>query len=43
MCVWLNEGFATEMTNLYLENKYGSDTLKTRLIRDREIVINFSK
>lgn len=41
--VWLSEGFATEMTNLYLENKYGPDTLKARLKLDREIVLKFAK
>jgi len=41
--VWLSEGFATEMTNLYLENKYGPDTVKARLKLDRETVIQFSK
>ncbi|MEP7108096.1 MAG: M1 family metallopeptidase [Ferruginibacter sp.] len=41
--VWLSEGFATEMANLYLENKYGEDTLKARLKADREAVIKFSK
>ncbi len=41
--VWLSEGFATEMTNLYLENKYGEDTLKARLKADREEVIRFAK
>jgi len=41
--VWLSEGFATEMTHLYLENKYGPDTLKTRLKSDREIVVDFAR
>ena len=41
--VWLSEGFATEMTNLYLENKYGADTLIARLRADREAVIKFAK
>lgn len=41
--VWLSEGFATEMTNLYLEYKYGEDTLKARLKKDRIEVIKFSK
>src|ERR1700754_3577953 len=38
--LWLSEGFATYMTNLYLENKYGAETLKTRLIADRKKVID---
>ncbi len=41
--VWLSEGFATEMANLYLENKYGADSLKARLKEDRKLVIEFSK
>jgi len=41
--VWLSEGFATEMTNLYLENKYGADTLKARLKADRATVIQYEK
>jgi len=41
--LWLSEGFATYMTNLYLENKYGTDTLKKRLAFDRKKVLNFEK
>jgi aminopeptidase N len=41
--VWLSEGFATYMTNLYLENKYGVDTLKKRLNEDRKAVFSFEK
>ncbi|WP_259065504.1 M1 family metallopeptidase [Mucilaginibacter sp. X4EP1] len=41
--LWLSEGFATYMTNLYLENKYGSDTLKKREKADRVIVLKFEK
>jgi aminopeptidase N len=40
--IWLSEGFATEMANLYLENKYGKDTLIARLYKDRENIIAFS-
>lgn len=40
--IWLSEGFATEMTNLYLEKKYGKDTLVSRLRKDRDSVIAFS-
>ncbi len=39
--LWLSEGFATYMTNVYLENKYGADTLKKRLIKDRVKVLKF--
>jgi aminopeptidase N len=41
--VWLSEGFATYMTNYYLESKYGADTLKKRLIKDRSKVLAFEK
>jgi aminopeptidase N len=41
--VWLSEGFATYMTHLYLENKYGVDSLRQRLKEDRSTVIEFSK
>lgn len=41
--LWLSEGFATYMTNVYLEHKYGSDTLKSRLKADRETVFDFEK
>lgn len=41
--VWLSEGFATYMTNLYLENKYGADTLKKRLLSDKATVLGFEK
>ncbi|HEY8931318.1 MAG TPA: M1 family metallopeptidase [Mucilaginibacter sp.] len=41
--VWLSEGFATYVTNLYLENKYGADTLKKREAEDRKTVLKFEK
>jgi aminopeptidase N len=39
--LWLSEGFATYMTNCYLEHKYGTDTLKKREAADRKKVIAF--
>jgi aminopeptidase N len=41
--LWLSEGFATYMTDLYIENKYGKDSLQTLLKQQRSQVINFSK
>jgi len=41
--LWLSEGFATYMTNYYLENKYGIDTLKKRLVKDRQTVLAFER
>jgi aminopeptidase N len=41
--LWLSEGFATYMTNCYLEHKYGIDTLRKREIADRKKVIKFEK
>ena len=41
--LWLSEGFATYMTILYFENKYGTDTAINMLKEDRSQVIAFSK
>lgn len=41
--VWLSEGFATYMTNLYMEGTYGADTLKSSLAADRKVIFNFEK
>ncbi|HVX49308.1 MAG TPA: M1 family metallopeptidase [Chitinophagaceae bacterium] len=41
--LWLSEGFATYMTNLYHEEKYGRDSFNRRMETDRKIVIAFSK
>jgi aminopeptidase N len=41
--VWLSEGFATYMTNLYMEGTYGTDTLKSRLAADRKIIFDFER
>jgi aminopeptidase N len=37
--LWLSEGFATYMTILYFENKYGIDTATSMLQKDRDEVI----
>lgn len=39
--LWLSEGFATYFSLLYLENKYGSDTLTKQLKANRNKVIRF--
>ncbi len=41
--VWLSEGFATYMTHLYFEHRYGEDSLKRRMQADRDKVIGFYK
>ncbi|MCX8019836.1 MAG: M1 family aminopeptidase [Chitinophagaceae bacterium] len=41
--LWLSEGFATYFTHLYLEQKYGADTLKKRMREDRNTVLAFGK
>lgn len=41
--LWLSEGFASYMANYYLEIKYGSDSLKKRLLSQREKVFEFEK
>ncbi len=39
--LWLSEGFATYLTHVYLESKYGTDSLNRRMKEDREKVIGF--
>lgn len=41
--LWLSEGFATYMTHLYMEGKYGKDTLMAGLRTDRKKIIAFAK
>jgi aminopeptidase N len=41
--LWLSEGFATYMTNYYLDSKYGQGTLKKRLASQRQKVLDFEK
>jgi aminopeptidase N len=41
--LWLSEGFATYFSDMYLESKYGVDTLNKELIAARKRVIAFVK
>ena len=41
--LWLSEGFATYLTHIYLEAKYGSDSLAKRMQDDRLSVLSFVK
>ncbi|MBL7731356.1 MAG: M1 family metallopeptidase [Chitinophagaceae bacterium] len=39
--LWLSEGFATYLTHVYLESRYGTDSLNTRMQDDRNEIIDF--
>lgn len=39
--LWLSEGFATYLTDLFFESKYGKDTLKSMLQTQRDEVFSF--
>lgn len=41
--LWLSEGFATYMTILYFEHKYGVDTARYMLQKNRSTVIDFAR
>jgi aminopeptidase N len=41
--IWLSEGFATYLTHIYVENKYGIDSLNKRMQSEREEIIDFVK
>jgi aminopeptidase N len=41
--VWLSEGFATYLTHLHFEQKYGQEELRKRLKNDREEIIDFAR
>ena len=39
--LWLSEGFATYLTNLYILKQKGETTFTERMIKERETVLNF--
>jgi aminopeptidase N len=41
--LWLSEGFATYLTHIYIESKYGTDSLNNEMKRDRDQIISFVK
>jgi len=40
--LWLSEGFATYLTDIYLESKYGTDSMNKHLKEERKKVIDFT-
>jgi aminopeptidase N len=41
--LWLSEGFATYMSHLYMEDRYGADTLASEMAADRKKVLVFAR
>jgi aminopeptidase N len=41
--LWLSEGFATYLTHMYIESKYGTDSMNREMRNDREKVNEFVK
>ncbi len=41
--LWLSEGFATYLTHIFIESKYGTDSLNKRMQNEREEIIDFVK
>ncbi len=41
--LWLSEGFATYLTHVYMEQKYGTEKLERGMAEDRTQVIEFAK
>lgn len=39
--LWLSEGFATYLTHVFLESKYGTDSLNSRMRNERKEVLDF--
>ena len=40
--LWLSEGFATYLTHIYIESKYGTDSLNKEMLEDKTAVLPFS-
>jgi len=41
--LWLSEGFATYLTHIYIESKYGTDSLNTEMKNERNEILAFNK
>lgn len=41
--LWLSEGFATYLTNVYFEQTKGASAFRDRLIKERKTIISFEK
>ena len=41
--LWLSEGFATYLTHIYIESKYGTDSLNAGMMKDRDEIIAYAK
>lgn len=41
--LWLSEGFATYLTHVYFEMRYGESARRQRMERDRRQIINFAR
>jgi aminopeptidase N len=41
--LWLSEGFATYLTNIYWEHQYGKEKMGERLEEDRQKIIRFAR
>jgi aminopeptidase N len=41
--LWLSEGFANYLTNIYWETKYGKEETNKRLLQDKEKIIAFNR
>ncbi|HEX2974612.1 MAG TPA: M1 family metallopeptidase [Bacteroidales bacterium] len=39
--VWLSEGFATYLTNMYIESAYGEERFRAQMASDRKEIIDF--